>query len=88
MILFDIVKIDLFFIEYTVWNGSTDVKATQKRLTELREFFKKIGGDREIHTGNLDVVFVRIWTECQIVTGFVKVPMSAQRFSCSDWSTL
>ena len=60
MILFDIVKIDLFFIEYTVWNGSTDVKATQKRLTELREFFKKIDGDREIHTGNLDVVFFRI----------------------------
>ena len=35
-----------------MWNGSTDVKATQKRLTELKEFFKKIGGYREIHTGN------------------------------------
>ena len=57
---FDIVKIDLFFIEYTVWNGSTDVKATQKRLAELREFFKKIGGYREIHIGGLDVVFARI----------------------------
>ena len=60
MVLFDVVKINLFFIEYTVRNGFTDVKATQKRLTELREFFKKIVGDREIHTGNLDVVFVRI----------------------------
>ena len=57
---FDIVKIDLFFIEYTVWNGSTDVKATQKRLTELREFFKKVGGYREVHIGGLDVVFARI----------------------------
>ena len=36
------------------------LKQQQKRLTELRGFFKNIGGDREIHTGNLDVVFVRI----------------------------
>ena len=57
---FDKVKIDLFFIEYLVWNGSTDVKATQKRLAELREFFKNIGGYREIRTGNLDAVFARM----------------------------
>ena len=57
---FDKVKIDLFFIEYLVWNVSTDVKASQKRLTELREFFKKIDGYREIRTGNLDVVFARM----------------------------
>ena len=59
-ISFDKVKIDLFFIEYLVWNGSTDVKGSQKRLTELREFFKKIGVYREIRAGNLDVVFARM----------------------------
>ena len=57
---FDKVKIDLFFIEFVVWNGSTDEAATQKRLTELREFFKEVGGYREIHIGGLDIVFARI----------------------------
>ena len=57
---FDKIKIDLFFIEYVVWNGSTDVAATQKRLEDLREFFKKVGGYKEIKKSNLDVVFARI----------------------------
>ena len=57
---FDKVKIDLFFIEYVVWNDFTDVSATQKRLEEFREFFKKVGKYKEIKKSNLDTVFPRI----------------------------
>ena len=35
---YDKVKINYFFIEYVVWNNSTDVAATQKRQEEFREF--------------------------------------------------
>ena len=57
---FDKVKIDLFFIEYVVWNDFTDVSATQKRLEEFREFFKKVVKYKEIKKSNLDSVFPRI----------------------------
>ena len=57
---FDKVKIDLFFIEYVVWNGAIDVKATEKRLEEFREFFKEVGGYKEIKKSDLDIVFARI----------------------------
>lgn len=57
---FDKVRIDLFFIEYQVWNGVTDVPATEKRLKEFRDFFKNLGLYKEIHRTELDVVFARI----------------------------
>ena len=56
---FDKVKINYFFIEYVVWNGSTDVAATQKQQEEFREFLKEIGGYNEIKKCNLDVAFAR-----------------------------
>ena len=57
---FDKVKIDLFFIEYVVGNDFADVSATQKRLEKFREFFKKVGGYKEIKKSNLDSAFPRI----------------------------
>lgn len=57
---FDKVQIDLFFIEYVVWNGVTDIPATEKRLKEFRDFFKNLGLYKEIHRTELDVVFARI----------------------------
>ena len=57
---FDKVRIDLFFIEYVVWKGVTDVPATEERLKEFRDFFKNLGLYKEIHRTELDVVFARI----------------------------
>lgn len=57
---FDKVQIDLFLIEYEVWNVVRDVSASEKQLKEFREFFNNIKVYREIYLSELDVAFARI----------------------------
>ena len=52
-------KDQLFLHRICIWNGSTDVAATQKQQGKFREFLKEIGGYNEIKKCNLDVVFAR-----------------------------